>query len=309
VRCATIRVQFGRSCEQKEEEQATMTQIQVSDLTQKAERLRALHHQSRILVLPNIWDPGGARMMEWLGYPAVATASAAVAYSLGHDDRQQITLDAMLDVVGRVAGAVTVPVTADMEWGYAEQPDDVAENMRRVLRAGAVGINLEDSIREGEVLFPIDFQCARIRAVREMARHEGVPFFINARTDVFWPVVPGTDAEKLDEAIRRARAYLDAGADCFYPILLGDLAMLKRLHDAIQAPINVLAPTSQATLRELEEAGIARLSLGPALMWASLTVMRNIAQELKNYGSFDLFTRDMITTDEILAYVRKGPMA
>ena len=286
-----------------------MAEIDVRDLTDKAERLRALHHESRILVLPNIWDPGGARMMEWLGYPAVATASAAVAYSLGYDDRQQITLDAMLDVVSRVARAVTVPVTADMEWGYAEQPQEVAENMRRVLHAGAVGINLEDSIREGEVLFPIDFQCARIRAVREMAREEGVPLFINARTDVYWPVVPGTEAEKFDEAVRRARAYLDAGGDCFYPILLGDLETLRRLREAIQAPINVLAPTCQATLRELEDTGIARLSLGPALMWASLTVMRNIAVELKNDGSFDLFTRDMITADEIRAYLSKEPMA
>jgi 2-methylisocitrate lyase-like PEP mutase family enzyme len=117
-------------------------------------------------------------MMEWLGYPAVATASASVAYSLGYDDGQQITLEAMLDVVGRVAAAVKVPVTADMEWGYAEQPRDVAENMRRVLRAGAVGINLEDSIREGELLFDVDFQCARIRAVRDVARQEGVPLFI-----------------------------------------------------------------------------------------------------------------------------------
>ena len=112
-----------------------MVALDVNAQTEKAERLRALHHGGRILVLPNIWDPGGARMLEHLGYPAVATASAAVAYSLGYDDRQQITLDAMLDVVGRVARAVQVPVTADMEWGYAEQPEDVAENMRRVLRA------------------------------------------------------------------------------------------------------------------------------------------------------------------------------
>jgi 2-methylisocitrate lyase-like PEP mutase family enzyme len=285
-----------------------MTRMTTSDQVQKAERFRALHHGGRILVLPNIWDPGGARMMEWLGYPAVATASASVAYSLGYDDCQQITFDAMLDVVGRVAAAVNVPVTADMEWGYAEQPQDVAENMRQILRAGAVGINLEDSIREGEILFETEFQCARIRAVREMARQEGVPLFINARTDVFWPRVPGSDAEKFDAAVERARAYLQAGADGFYPIILSALPTLKRLHEAIPAPINVLAPTSRATLRELEEAGIARVSLGPALMWASLTLMRKIAIELQNYGSFDLFTRDMITTDEIKQFVSTEPM-
>src|SRR5687768_5844976 len=110
--------------------------MDVDEQVQKAERLLALHHGSRILVLPNIWDAGGARMMEWLGYPAVATASYSVAHSLGYDDCQRITLDAMLDVVGRVASAVQVPVTADMEWGYGEQPNDVAANMRRVLHAG-----------------------------------------------------------------------------------------------------------------------------------------------------------------------------
>ncbi len=285
-----------------------MTHVNTNDLVQKAERFRALHHSGRILVLPNIWDPGGARMMEWLGYPAVATASASVAYSLGYDDGQQITLEAMLDVVGRVAAAVKVPVTADMEWGYAEQPRDVAENMRRVLRAGAVGINLEDSIREGEVLFDVDFQCARIRAVRDVARQEGVPLFINARTDVYWPKVSGTEAEKFDQAAVRGKAYLQAGADCFYPIILGDLETLKKLQKEIRAPINVLAPTCRPTLRELEAAGIARLSLGPALIWASLTTMRKIAVELQNYGSFDSFTRDMITTDEIRQYLSKEPM-
>ena len=285
-----------------------MAQSEPSDLIKKAERLRALHHTGRVLVLPNIWDPGGARMLEYLGYPAVATASASVAYSFDYDDLQQITLDSMLDVVGRVAASVDVPVTADMEWGYAEQPEEVAENMRRVLRAGAVGINLEDSIREGEVMFEVDFQCARIRAVREMAREEGVPLFINARTDVYWPRVSGTEGEKFDQAVLRAKAYLQAGADCFYPIVLGDLETLKRLHKAIRAPINVLAPTCRATLRELEDAGIERFSLGPELIWASLTVMRKIAVELQNYGSLDPFRRDMITTDEIRQYVSKEPM-
>src|SRR5690349_9921168 len=132
-----------------------MTMVDMSVQVQKAERLRALHHSGTILVLPNIWDAGGARMLEWLGYPAVATASASVAYALGYDDCQQITLDAMVEAVRRVASAVQVPVTADLEWGYSEQPDEVAENMRRVLRAGAVGINLEDSIREGERLFSV----------------------------------------------------------------------------------------------------------------------------------------------------------
>ena len=298
---------FGARWLTEQMKETSMTRS-ATDLVQKAERFRALHHRDRILVLPNIWDPGGARLLKSLGYPAVATASASVAYSLGYDDGQQITLDAMLDVVGRVAVSVDVPVTADMEWGYAEQPADVADNMRRVLRAGAVGVNLEDSIREGEVLFDVDFQCARIRAVREMAQQEGIPLVINARTDVYWPKVAGTDDEKLGQAVLRAKAYLESGADCVYPILLGDLESLKKLHAAIRAPINVLAPTCRATLRELEDAGIARVSLGPALIWASLTVMRKLALELQDYGPLDQLTRDVITTSEIQKYLSQAPM-
>jgi 2-methylisocitrate lyase-like PEP mutase family enzyme len=285
-----------------------MPEIDVADLTRKAERLRALHHTGRVLVFPNIWDPGGARMMEHLGYPAVATASASVAYALGYDDGQQITLDAMLDVVGRIAKAVQVPVTADMEWGYAVEPDDVAANMRRVLEAGVVGVNLEDSVHEGEELFSVEFQCERLRAVRAMADEADIPLFVNARTDLFFPRVPGTLDEKVDAAIERAKAYLAAGADCFYPIVLGDLDALKRIYAAIRAPINVLAPTAKASLEELEEAGIARVSLGPALMRATLTAMRDIGVGLQNYGAFDPFTRDVMTGAEIRAYLSKTPM-
>jgi 2-methylisocitrate lyase-like PEP mutase family enzyme len=277
-------------------------------LVEKAERLRALHHTGRTLVLPNIWDPGGARMLEALGYPAVATASASVAFSLGYDDGEQITLEAMLDVARRIAGAVQVPVTADMERGWAESPDDVAANMRAVLRAGVVGINLEDSVREGEVMYDVALAAARIQAVREMARREGVPLVINARTDVYLRRTTASDAAKFDEAVARGRAYLAAGADCFFPITLGDLPTLTRMQAALRAPINVFAPTCRASLPELEAAGIARLSLGPGLYRAALTVMRNIAVELQQSGSFDGFTRNVISSGEIRKLLSKEPM-
>ncbi|MCZ6571270.1 MAG: isocitrate lyase/phosphoenolpyruvate mutase family protein, partial [Deltaproteobacteria bacterium] len=152
------------------------------------------------------------------------------------------------------------------------------------------------------------FQCERIQSLPQMAQAEGVPLVINARTDVYLPRVTLAENERFDQALQRAKAYLEAGADCFYPIMLGDLETLKKLYEAIRAPINVFAPTCRATLRELEDVGIARLSLGPGLMRASLTRMRKIAVELQNYGSFDSFTRDMITNDEIRAYLSKEPM-
>ena len=142
----------------------------------KAEAFLALHLDPKLLVLPNIWDPLGARLLQHLEFPAVATASAAVAYSLGYDDGQRITLEAMLDVVRRVAESVDIPVSADIEGGYADTPDGVAQNVREVIRAGAVGINLEDGLYEGGPLRPVDGQCERIRAARAMADREGVPW-------------------------------------------------------------------------------------------------------------------------------------
>ena len=271
---------------------------------QKAEKFLALHHEPKLLVLPNIWDPLGARLLEGLGYPAVATASAAVAYSLGYDDGQKIKFDAMLDVIERIASSVAVPMTADIERGYAEHPQEIAENIRQVLQTGAVGINFEDSSFEGGPLHPIDFQCKRIQAIRNMADKEGVPLVINARIDVFMRSGDISRSEKIAETISRGKAYLDAGADCLYPIGPGDVETLKRIREETEAPINVYASKLAASMKELEAIGISRLSLGPGLIRASLTTMRNVAQELLDYGSFDSFSaEDIMTSDEIREYI------
>ena len=268
-----------------------------------------LHHDPKLLVLPNIWDALGARLLEGLGFPAVATASAAIAYSLGYDDGQKITFSTMLDVIRRIGSAVEVPLTADIEGGYAESPEEVAANIRQVIQAGAVGINLEDSSSEGGPLRSIDFQCERIRAVKDMADREGIPLVINARIDVFLKDEPAYTSDKVSETIARAKAYLEAGADCVYPITVGDIETLKQIRDETEAPINVYASASTAPMRELEAAGISRLSLGPGLIKASLTTMKNIAIELQNYGSYDLFTKNVISGEEITTYVSKEKMA
>ena len=275
---------------------------------EKADRLLGLHHEPKLLVLPNIWDPLGAGLLQELGFPAVATASAAVAYSLGYDDGQRITFDAMLEVIARIAEAVEVPLTADIESGYAESPDDLAANVRRVLHAGAVGINLEDSFEEGGALRPIEAQCERIRAARAIARSEGIALVINARTDVFMQAGDRSRDDRIVETIERAQAYREAGADCIYPIPVGDLETLAPIQAAVDAPLNVYASGWAAPMRELEAAGIARLSLGPGLLKASLATMKRVALELQNYGSYGVFTQDAPKSEEILRYVRKGNM-
>ena len=271
---------------------------------QKAKKFLVLHHEPKLLVLPNIWDPLGARLLEGLGYPAVATASAAVAYSLGYDDGQKIKFDAMLDVIERIASSVAVPMTADIERGYAEHPQEIAENIRQVMHAGAVGINFEDSSFEGGPLQPIDFQCERIQAIRNMADKEGIPLVINARIDVFMRSADISPSEKIAETISRGKAYLDAGADCLYPIGPGDVETLKRIREETEAPINVYASKLAASMKELAAIGISRLSLGPGLIRASLTTMRNVAQQLLDYGPYDSFSADdIMTSDEIRKYI------
>jgi len=272
----------------------------------KAQTFLEQHHASKLLILPNIWDPVGARLLQHVGFPSVATASAAVAYSLGYDDGQRITFPTMLKVIRAIVSSVRVPVTADIEGGYAEEPHDVAANVREVIRTGVAGINIEDSTVEGGPLREVDAQCDRIRAVRVMAETEGIPLVINARTDVFLQKAPSGD--KISETITRARAYIDAGADCIYPITAGDLKTLGAIREAIDAPINVYANRNAASMKELEALGINRLSLGPGLIKACLTTMRDVALGLKDYGSYDAFTKDAISIDEILRFVSPESM-
>lgn len=279
-----------------------------TDLINKAVEFRRLHQGPELLVLPNIWDPLGARLLRSLGYPAVATASAAVAYSLGYDDGEKITFTAMLDVIRRIAGSVEIPLTADLERGYANTPQGVAKNARRALQAGAVGINLEDSHSEGGPLRPVEEQCARIRAVRTMADGEGVPLVINARTDVFLGIGVLPAEQKVQEAVSRGKAYLQAGADCLYPIGAGDRETLILLVEQTGAPINVYARQGVISMAELKEIGVRRLSLGPNLLRASLEAMRKVAMNLQSSGDYELFGDDVMTSSEIQKIVDGNKM-
>jgi 2-methylisocitrate lyase-like PEP mutase family enzyme len=276
---------------------------------EKAAAFLRLHRGPRILILPNVWDPLGARMLEALGYPAVATTSMAVAMSMGYDDGELITFDRMIEAIEHIASAVEVPVSADIERGYATTAGGVEANVRRAIAAGAVGVNIEDSLEAGHALRGVDEQCERLRAARAGADRESVPIVINARIDTYASGMAGSKEELLDETITRARSYLAAGADCVYPIKLGDVESLTVLRDAIDgAPINVYAIAGTAPLRELEVAGIRRVSLGPGLLKSGVATMKRAAEALLNYGSYDVFTDGALTNDELRALVRTDSM-
>lgn len=249
-------------------------------LAAAAEVLRALHVPGRPLVLPNAWDAASARAVEAAGFPAVATTSAALVASLGFDDGEAAPPDAVFAAVARIAGAVSVPVTADLEAGYGLGADEL---VARLLAAGAVGFNIEDTDHRGGGLVAADAQAGRIAALREAARTLGVPVVINARVDVF-ELEPGPAGERVAEAVRRGRLYLAAGADCVYPIMAAEEADLAGLVRGIPGPVNVYARPEAPSLARLAELGVARVSYGPwihrlAMRAASAALVRIAAGE------------------------------
>src|SRR5215468_1052515 len=190
--------------------------MDIREQARKAEQFRKLHHGPRMLLLPNAWDVASARILEEAGHPAIATTSAGIAYSLGYVDGQQISRDEMLTVVARIARAVRVPVTADLEAGYGTTPEAIAETVKAAIEAGAIGMNLEDlSGDEKNPLVDLPRQIEKIRAVRETGASMGVPFVLNARTDVFLAAV-GPEEMRFERTVERLRAYAKAGADCVF---------------------------------------------------------------------------------------------
>ncbi len=266
--------------------------MDTTDLKKKAERLRTLHKGPGILALCNVWDAASARIVEEAGFAALATSSAGIAFSLGYPDGQRVSREEMAEAVARITRAVAVPVTADMESGYGPAPEAAAETVRSALAAGAVGINLEDAHGDRE-FFDVALQVERVRAAREAADRAGVPLLINARTDVYL-AGKGTPAEQFTEAVRRANAYHQAGADCLFLPGVADADVIERLVREIHGPINILAGPGTPPLRELERMGVRRVSLGSGPMRATMALTREIARELAKTGSYAALTRHTI---------------
>ena len=255
-------------------------------LAQKADALRALHHTGKVLLLPNIWDVASARVIEEAGFPAIATTSAGIAFSMGYPDGQKISRPEMLAQVARIARAVKVPVTADVEAGYGERSEDAAQTAREVVQAGAVGMNFEDGTDDPQhPLIDLPLQLERIRAIREAAVKAGVPMVLNARTDVFLAQV-GPPESRYDHALQRLRAYRDAGADCVFAPGLRDPETIQRLVKDVRCPLNILAGPGSPSVSELEKLGVARVSLGSAPMRATLGLLQRMADELKTSGTY-----------------------
>src|ERR1700719_2022744 len=243
-----------------------------------------MHHGKRILVLPNAWDVASARVFEKAAFGAIATTSAGVAFTLGYPDGQRISREEMLGVVRRIAAAVKVPVTADVEPAYGDRPEDAARTARDVLAAGAVGMNLEDATGDPErPLFDLSLQIEKVKAVRETTAGLIV---LNARTDVYLLQLE-TPEKRYDAALRRLAAFRDAGADCVFVPGLRDGETIGRLVKDLRCPLNILVGPGSPSVPELQEMGVARVSVGSGAMRATLGLVRRIAAELKGSGTYE----------------------
>ncbi len=245
---------------------------------EKAELFLDLHVKGNPLILFNIWDAGSAKAIEDAGAKAIATGSWSVAAANGFDGGEKLPFNFALANLERIVGSVGAPLTIDLEGGYATDNAELKENIKKVIAAGAVGINFEDQIIEGEGLYTVEDQCERIAAIREVAEQASIPLFINARTDVFLKTYPAKhDEAQLDEAIRRAAAYAQAGASGLFAPGLRDTEFIKKLCELSPIPLNIMVLLDTPSTGALAKLGVARISHGPG-------PYRQMTEALKDAG-------------------------
>ncbi|WP_370109623.1 isocitrate lyase/phosphoenolpyruvate mutase family protein [Streptacidiphilus sp. MAP12-33] len=251
-----------------------------------AQLFRSLHTPGSPLLLANAWDLGSARIIADAGARAVATTSAGVAWGQGTADGNNLSADDMVALVARIAAVVDMPLSADLESGYGKDPAGVAETVTRIVAAGAVGVNIEDTHSETvSPLRPTDEQAERIAAARVAADAAGVALFVNARVDTYFHGVGG-EADLLGETLARARAYVDAGADGVFVPWVTDLAVVAALAEGIDVPLNILAGPGAPSVAEFAKAGAARISLGSSMASAAYGVAHRASRELFTSGTY-----------------------
>jgi 2-methylisocitrate lyase-like PEP mutase family enzyme len=259
---------------------------------EKAEKFLKYHQEEEILVLLNSWDIGSSKLIEACGYKAIATTSMGIAASLGYPDCQVIQLSEMIERMIGIVNAVQVPVTVDIEAGYGNNIDEIIESVKKIIATGIVGINIEDSIDLNPVLIDEKEFCERISAIRELAISMGFHLVINARTDSFY-TSEGSTQQKLSESIKRGNKYHEAGADCIFVQPVWEKEIISTLVNEINAPINILSNPGNAagippSVSELQNLGVARLSMGSGLMKATLSLIKKVADELSQKGTYNV---------------------
>jgi len=275
---------------------------------EKAELFLKFHHDKEILVLLNSWDIASSKIIEASGYKAIATTSMGIAASLGYPDCQIIKLSEMIEVITGIANNIKAPITVDIESGYGNNLNEIIDSVKKIIATGIVGINIEDSIDLNPNLIDVMEFCERISAIRSLSDSQGFHLVINARTDSFY-TSSGSPSEKLAESIKRGNKYREAGADCIFVMPVWEKETIATLVKEINAPINILsnpgigAGILPPSVRELQDLGVARLSLGSGLMKATLALIKKVADELSEKGTYNILS-DTLTPlpDAVMAY-------
>ena len=275
---------------------------------EKAELFLKFHHDKEILVLLNSWDISSSKIIEASGYKAIATTSMGISASLGYPDCEVIQLSEMIEVISGIVKNVHAPVSVDIEAGYGKNLNEIVSSVKKIIATGIVGINIEDSINlNPELIDEMEF-CERISAIRALSDSLGFHLVINARTDSFYTST-GSTKEKLLESIKRGNKYREAGADCVFVQPVSERETIATLVKEINAPINILsnpgigAGILPPSVRELQDLGVARLSLGSGLMKATLALIKKVADELSEKGTYNILY-DTLTPlpDAVMAY-------
>jgi 2-methylisocitrate lyase-like PEP mutase family enzyme len=248
--------------------------------TEKTRAFANLHKPGDPIVLYNIWDAGSARAVEKAGAKAIATGSWSVAAAQGYADGQHVPLDVLVEIAGRIVQSVDLPVTIDVEGGYAVDPQDVASNVLKIIGSGAVGINFEDQIVGGQGIHGVAAQCHRISAIRTASDRAGMPLFINARLDAFLQADPVDHAVAAPEALDRAKAYCDSGASAIFLPRLGDERLIEKFCKALAKPVNIMMFDGAPGIPRLAELGVARVSFGPGPFHAAMLQLTNDAAKI-----------------------------
>jgi 2-methylisocitrate lyase-like PEP mutase family enzyme len=267
---------------------------------ERAQALQRLHSGPGVLVLVNAWDAASARIFEKAGSPAIGTTSAGIAWSLGYADGEHVAVEDLVGACERICRVVDVPVSADVERGFGTGPEEVRATVRALMEVGVVGVNIEDGRLPGAgKLMPAAVLCEKIAALRSLARETGVDLFINARTDAYF--VPWDDPRaRYAEAVRRARAFVEAGASGIFAPGLESIDDMERMAREIDRPLNVYAGYEGIPpVEALRSAGVRRVSLGCGPFQALLALARRIATETLTEGTYSAMTADMIDNGDL----------
>lgn len=273
---------------------------------ERAMYFRELHHRKGILILPNAWDVPSARVFEDSGFPAVATSSAGMMVSLGYSDGEMIAREEFLAAVRRIVKALSVPLSVDAVAGFGDTPQDVASTVRGIIEAGGIGVNIEDFGHDTKEMKPIESQVEILKAIRKVGESLEVPIVINARTDALRYASGGEEA-RFKEAVSRAIAYRDAGADCVYPMGLVDHDSIFTFVKELDLPVNVMIRKGLPPIKELEKLGVARVSFGPAASYAAMGLLKRISKEVLQYGTYEGLLDGAIGFDELNSLATPRP--